>query len=488
VTPSHPAPEPAASGWTRWRIPAAGALLAAYFAWFARTTLRVHFAPDDMMNLAHYWRLPLWERILGPLMFWRPLYRPVAGWFLLPILQGFGLNPVAFRVGLLAFLLASAFLVYRLSRLLHCGERAALLVALVACYHVGLNNLYYNIAFIFDVLCGFFFVATLLYYVSIRERGAVPGWRQVGLFLALYLAALGSKEMAATLPAVLLLYEWYYRPPVPWRPKELARWLLGPGRCMVASGCLTLVCMGGRVLGEHGLMQDAGYVPKLSMARVWDFQIRCFADLFEKWQYFERTDVVVMWVLMFYLAWRRKRPVLRFAFLCLLVTPLPIEFLIGRAEGCLYIPMLAWAIFMSVVFVDIADGVAGFLARDPGFRRAGPVWLSAALVAAGALYWAYRNDSLKRQFVDPATVDFAPETWRAIQQLKALRLHPQPRSTVVFLNDPVGGFEMSFIAELEFLDRTVTIRLNQKTPMTPQEIASAGCVIDYRDGRLVRVR
>ena len=469
-------------------MPAAGALLAAYFAWFSRTTLRVHFAPDDMMNLANYWRLPPWKQVLGPLMFWRPLYRPVAGWFLMPILHGFGLNPMAFRVGLLVFLLANAFLIYRLSRLLGCGERAALLVGLVACYHVGLNNLYYSIAFVYDVLCGFFFVAALLYYVSIRERGTTLGWRQVAAFLAMYLAALGSKEMAATLPAVLLLYEWFYQAPVPWRPKELARWLAGPGRCVLAGGCLTLVSLGVRVLGENGLVQDAGYVPKLSMARVWKFQTESLGDLFEKWQFFERADIVALWVLLFYLAWRRKRPVLRFACLCLLVTPLPIEFLIGRAGACLYIPMLFWAIFVSVVFVDIADGAGGFLAREPGFRRAGAAWLSAALVAAGAAWWAHRNAELKRQFVDPNTVDFAPQTWDAIQQLKAIRLKPRPRSTVVFLNDPLGTFDMSFIAELVFLDRTVTIRLNRQTPMSGGEIASAGYVLDYRDGRFVRVR
>jgi len=488
VTPLDSAPEPDGSRWERWRLPAAGVLLAAYFAWLSRATLHVQFAPDDMMNLAHYWRLPPWQQILGPLMPWRPLYRPVAGWFLMPILHGFGLRPEAFRVGLLAVLLANVFLIHRLSRLLGCGERAALLVALIACYHVGLNNLYYNIAFVFDALCGFFFVAALLYYVAIRQRGAAPGWRQIAAFLGLYLAALGSKEMAATLPAVLLLYEWFYRAPAPWRPRDPGRWLRGPGRCILAGVCLTLVSLGVRVLGKGGLIQGAAYEPKLSLARVWKFQTESLADLFEKWQFFGRPEIVALWVLMFYLAWRRRRPVLRFACLGLLVTPLPIEFLIGRAGACLYIPMVFWAIFVSVAFVDLAEGAAGFLAGEPGFRRLGRQWIAAGLVAAGAFWWAQYNADLKRRFVDPSTVDFAPLTWNAIQELQAIRIEPRPRSTVVFLNDPLGTFDMAFIAELVFMDRSLTILLNRQTPLSPGEIAKAECVLDYRDGHFVRVR
>ena len=472
----------------RWfKLPGA-VLLIAYFVWVSLATLGVHFAPDDPMNLAYYVQLPPWKQLLGPLMPWQPLYRPLAGWFLLPILNGFGMNPVAFHVGLLAILLANVYLVYRLSKLLRSGERAAWLVALIVCYHVGLNNLYINIAFVFDVLCGFFFVAALLYYVAIRERGATLTWRQIALFLGLYLAALDAKEMAVTLPAVLLLYEWFYRPPVPWRPKELLRWLGGPGRSVMASGCLTLVFLGGRVLGHGGLMQDAGYKPKLSMARVWDFQLRAAWDLYEKWQYFGRPAVVAIWILMFYIAWRRPRPVLRFACLALLVTPLPIEFLIGRGGACLYIPLVAWAIFVSVLFVDIADAIAGFLAGEPGFRRLGRVRLSAVLVAAGALLWAHRNADLKRRFVDPANRDNAPLTWSAIQQLRALRPSVRPGSSVVFLNDPMGSWDMLFIAQLQFRDRTVSIRLNHQTPLPPEDIAKADYVFDCVDGRLVEVR
>ncbi len=488
VTPSDLPPEPAARASAKWYRLAGAVFLVAYLVWVSRSTLRIHFAIDDPMNLAYYWRLPPWQQILGPLMPWKPLYRPLAAWYLVPILRIFGMNPAAFHAGLLAILLINTFLIYRLSRLLGCGERAAWLVALVTCYHAGLANLYYSIAFVFDVLCGFFFVSALLYYASIRARGAVLKWWQVALFLGLYLAALDAKEMAVTLPAILLLYEWFYGPPIPWRPRDLARWLRGPGRSILASACLTLVYVGGRVLGKGGLIHDAGYVPKLSMARVWAFQVRTFSDMLDKWDYFGRTGIVAIWVVMFYLAWRRPRPVLRFACVALVVAPLPIEFLIGRAGGCLYIPLILFAMFVAVVFVDAADSAAGVLAREPAFRKLSPARLSAILVAAGALYWAYHNADLKRRYVDPTTTDIAPQTWDAIQQLKALRPNIRPHSTVVFLNDPFGRWDMLFVAELQILDRTVDIKLNLKTPLTPEEIAKADYVFDYRGGRFVQER
>ncbi len=489
MTPSHPAPEPAKTGPPRWRSSAVGLLLTAYFLWFARTAWQVHFSGDDLMNIHYYWRLPPLQQVFGPLILWLPLYRPMAAWFLLPVLAGFGMNSAAFHAVLFAVLLANAFLLYRLGLLLQCGERAAVLIALIACYHVGLNNLYYNVGFIYDALCGLFFVAALLYYVRIRQRGQLPGWKQTTVFLGLSLAALDSKEMAVTLPAVLLFYEWFYHAPGPlWRPRNLARWLCGPGRCVLAGAVLNLVFLCGRIVGTGGLMHNSGYEPKLSMERIWDFQLRSFGELFEKWQYFGRTEVVVLWMAMFYLAWRRPRPVLRFACLSFLVTPLPIEVLIGRGQGCYYIPMIAWAIFVSVVFVDAADCFAGVLAGEPGFRRLKRAWLSAALVAAGAIYWAHRNADLKRSFVDHYTVDFAPQIRDTIQQSKAFHLHVRPHSTMIFLDDPFGTWDMYFIADLEARERTLTVRLIRRTPMSPEEIAKADYLFDYRDGRLVQVR
>jgi hypothetical protein len=88
------------------------------------------------------------------------------------------------------------------------GSRAvAFLVALAMCYHQELANLVFGGSFIYDVLCGFFYFAALTYYVRIREEGVALHVGQLAIFLAIYLCALNSKEMAVSLPVIVFTYE-----------------------------------------------------------------------------------------------------------------------------------------------------------------------------------------------------------------------------------------------------------------------------------------
>ena len=461
-------------------------LLVAYFVYFCWPSLGAHFASDDMPNIAKAWKLPAWQLVCGPFLPWMPFYRPLPNWLLIPVFHVFGLNPVPFRVAMLLFVLANVFLVYELARRLESGEWASWIAAFLACYHVGVNNLYYSTAFVYDVLCCFFYLAALLYYVRIRQSGLVPDRRQTAVFLGLSLFALESKEMAVMLPVVVLLYECLYRQPAFWPPRDFFHWMRREGRCVLAGGCLNLLFLRGNVFGS-GVIHNPAYIPKFSMGRVWAFQIQSLGDLFEKWAYFDRAHVVALWLILFYLAWRRPRPVLRFACLFLLVSPLPIEFLLGRAQGCLYIPMVAWAVFVAVIFVNLVDSVAGFLLGEPLVRHLRRPWLKAALTAVGLVLWARQNAQLKKQYVDPVTADFCPRTWNAIQQLRLLSPHVRPHSTVVFLDDPLGNYDMEFIGELWFHDHTVSVSVNHP-PLSGEEIAKAGVLIDYRDGQFVQVR
>src|SRR5262249_7290034 len=143
----------------RWRKLLIAAFLTAYFTYFAWDGLKAHFGPDEPMNLYFYWHPKPLEFWLSHLTIWRAVYRPMGGVFYLPLFYVFGWNPAPYHVALLMILLAAVFLLFRFARLLACGELTAALAALVICYHAGLSLLYYDTAFIYDALCGLFYLA-----------------------------------------------------------------------------------------------------------------------------------------------------------------------------------------------------------------------------------------------------------------------------------------------------------------------------------------
>jgi len=199
----------------RWRRLALGLFFAAYFAYFSWSGLEAHFAPDDVMNIHVYWFPTPWRVLLSQFTVWQGVYRPMGAAFYLPLLYCFGWNPVPYHIAQSTIILAAVFLVYHFARTLDCSESVAAVAAIIVSYHAGLSNLYFNTSFVYDVLCGFFCLATFVYYLRVSE------WkpRNLAVFLLLFLCALNSKEMAATLPPLLLIYEWLYhhrlnRPPI----------------------------------------------------------------------------------------------------------------------------------------------------------------------------------------------------------------------------------------------------------------------------------
>ena len=477
---------------TSWRKLAFAAFVLAYYLYFCWDSLWVHFDSDDMMNLAAYWRLEPTQLLLSPLMIWRGDLRPLPGLVWVPALHWFGLNPVPYHVLILLVLMGYVYLVYRFAKVLGCGDLPAGLASLIVCYHAGLANLYYNTVFTYDVLCCFFYLSALVYYARIRASERLLSRGQMAAFLGLFLCAVDSKEMALTLPAVLLAYEGFYHGLPRWSWKAWAAWLRGPGQVLLLASVLDVVNLCGKFLGRHAIIHTAAYLPRFSMHRLWAYQIRSLGDLLYAWNYFRPFSVVVVYVILFYLAYRRvqgaPRPVLRFGWVFVMITPLPIEFLIGRGEACLAIPMVGWAVLGSMVFLDIARTVSDFLAGEPLFQHLGRRVLFGAMVIAGVFFWACETRRLKESDVRPVMARTGELTWNTIRQVQALNLHVRPHSTVAVLHDPCDGFDMEFILELCLLDRTVTVWQEKARPHTPEELAHADYVLDYRDGKLMRIR
>ena len=214
------------------------AVLIAYFLHFALPALRGGFREDEMMNMGICWCAGALKSLLANIVFWKLflcpggalydlplyLYRPGGALYYLPLYHFFDLDPLPYRIVQISILVASIPLVYYLSRRLASSRSIAFLAVLALCYHPRLAGLVFVGAFIYDVLCGFFYFAALAYYVHIREREASLRPLQLLGFLALYVMALNCKEMAVTLPVIVLIYEFLKSPGwTDW--KAFLRWI-----------------------------------------------------------------------------------------------------------------------------------------------------------------------------------------------------------------------------------------------------------------------
>ncbi len=447
----------------------------AYLFFFTWPGLRLPFAGDEMMNLAAHWRPGPWRLFYSNFLLWHDFYRPMGGVFYVPIFHFFGLNPIAYHAVWLLLLLLFVGLVYRLARTLGATPLEAWLTALVLCCHAGLAFLYFETKYIYDLFCAIFYAGALICYVSARSHER-PLWaREKVLFFGLFLCALNSKEMAVTLPVMLLAYEWLYHGwggGLSWRRFSIP----------AIAGAMTAVFIYGRVL--HGLGREHGYLVEYSLARLASFQQHQFQDLFlrpengNQW-----AAIVAVWLAASYFAWRRNNPLLRFCWIWIVLTPLPLEFLQGRGEATLAIPLIGWAILGVAAVVGLARAFANDIGQEPGFRRLGPQTRLAMVVATLVAAWVSWNGPLFEGGMRSYRTGIP--TAEVIEQFRSVNPKARPHATVVFLNDPFEGWDMALIAELWFHDRTVSVRLNRKTPLTLAELARADFIFDWRGGKLV---
>lgn len=168
-----------------------------------------------------------------------------------------GFNPVPFVVLTLLVLAANIWLTYSVVRRLTDSREVGALAALLIAYHRSFASLYFDLGYTYDVLCYFFYFSALVFYIRIRSLGRPLNWLQLIACSALYICALSAKEMAITLPVVLLIYEWFYlRPPL----HKLWRWPVTDGRRVLVIGLLTLAFVIGHSVG-NGLLANVAYQP-----------------------------------------------------------------------------------------------------------------------------------------------------------------------------------------------------------------------------------
>ncbi len=474
---------------------AAALVIAAQFAWFAGAGLRSYFSPDDMMNLYGSWSQPAWKLVGANLLYWSGAYRPMGGLFYATLFALFGFNPLPFRIACFAILLLNLLLVYAFTRRLTSSREMAALSALIFCYHPYLFGLYLDTGTVYDLLCLCSYFAAFIYYLRVRQSGRYLGWRESLAFAAIYICALNSKEMAVTLPVLVGVYELVYHPPRSFRWADLGRWLAREGRGAWLIGLLTLPYVIGKTQAGP-MVGNPDYQPVFSLTVFMHQWADFLQQIFQDTQRFNTPGVVLLWLLLLVIAWRLKIPALRFCWIYIIVSMLPIIFLpVHRSGFVLYIPLVGWAIYAATVLATARQRVLEWIRRSSGGRWKAHAWATvrpsqvALFLGTAALLVPVR-----RQIAPDS--HWVPEVQLQVRSLiePLSRWHPvlPPGSRILFLDDflPADDWMFTFVIRLYYRDDTLQVHRLKQLGERPGEaaVASYDYVLTFDRLRLIQVR
>lgn len=414
-----------------------------------------------MMNIFQYWNPPIWKVALANVAFWSKFIRPMGALYYLPLYEMFGLNPIPYNIVRLLLLAANTVLFYILAKRIGRSWWIATLAAFPVSYHAGMVFLAYRGSFIFDILCGGFYFAALLVYAHYRRTGARLGVARTCLFLALYICALDSKEMAVSLPIIVLTYELLFHPS---RPRLIP---------VVIAGAITAVFIAGKTIGTGTLTELEAYRPVFTWARFAESSTRFQNTIFYS-DLFTIGLVLALWIALLVFAARRlnRDPRWMFWWVWVMITPLPIAFLPDRGGAMLYIPVAGWAMLTAM-------GLRAF--AHPAARRvATPVLLGIFAVLYAYMTWSRDGD------VVAATLASGTKLTRLVSQLNGLGFRPAAGSHIVFLNEPFpDSYTTEFAAYLFWNDHSLDIILQSQVRFPQEVIAARDYIFDFEDDRLV---
>jgi len=441
-----------------WKGPMVSGLILTWFWLHSWRGLLVYFSNDDIMNL--YWarETPFWRLVLSALAPFTTVYRPTGAVLYRCLYALFGLRPFPFRIVCYALLLTNLALLYKVTLAITGRRAAGALAAFLASFHSRFSDLYLNNGTIYDVLCGSFYFGAILYYISIRSHGRALNGRQVAILYLLATAALNAKEMAATLPVVLLFY-------------ELLRGSR-PIASLVAPLCVVALVMGtgawARFRDASRLMHNDLYALHLSLGL--PNTAAYLNDVFyRKAGALDEIAAPLLIVCLFAIAALARSGTLLFWALFILITPLPVLFIPHRTLYAFYVPVFGWAAFAATLLVRLSHwarfplpALALFITALLLVKHV-PIPWSGAMPEGGKLY-ALHNDLLAG----------APSLPRG--------------SHVLFLNDAFQGEPWTPLMLLRLTYNDLSLELLRPRGLTQPDRLTATAVFDYVHGHMIRTR
>ena len=464
---------------------AAVAFVLALPLYFAHPGLTAYFTTDDMMNLYGAWSKPWQELVLANLTWWSPSYRPMGALFYRAAFSVFGFEPLPFHIACFVLMFLNLGVLYKVGRCLSGSREIAVVAVFIAAYHREFEDLYYNTGTIYDLLCFFFYWLAFLLYARWRSDAGMR-WSHLAVVAALYICALNSKEMAATLPLTILAYELIYYPPAR-GALPLLRWGIGNARAALLLGILTIPYALGKMSESSAFYHVGDYQVRLSPFRY----IQTYAEYLDKMFYQERgtfgtVDTLLLFGAMGGIALLTRSRALLFTYTFILFSVLPVIFITPRGTMfVLYISYAGWTVYAATVAALPREKIRPARSRDQ--RRASPPRPFAIpvlpILAAGGLFWLHATN--QRHVKVPDVIrPFREQMRAAVPALSA-------NSRVLLLDDPFGTGEWTplFVIRLSYGSRDIVVDRVKMMPAAPDAatVRSYDVVLTWSHGKLIRV-
>jgi hypothetical protein len=370
----------------------AGGFIACFFLFFTWRGLLVFYTGDDINNLYVYLNTSVSALVKGNIFFWTPYYRPFGGMVYRSLYALYGFNPYPIYVVFFAALLLNLLLAYLVLSRLGGSREIGAIATLLFSFHGKFEYLYYNAGSMYDAFCFLFYFLTLLIYLRARLQGRLLGvWETLG-FLACFICSLNSKEMAATLPVMLLLYELIFHPPDFRSLRALWRWTIREARMALLGAFCVLIYLPAK-LGPEGLTSSPAYVPHYNWSRYLTDTSLYLADLLYRSGPLSVTPLKPLGVGCVFAAligvalWMRSRPVW-FGLLFFVIALLPVSFVEPRLGFVLYLPLAGLALYAAVCLVRIKDQLRALI---PSFGAVSPTSASVGFFVAMAAIMSVVN-------------------------------------------------------------------------------------------------
>lgn len=456
--------------------PAAGLLVILFFVALTHEAFRGGFSRDDLSNLHSAWLRGLTGNIADVVLFFRDpptvARRPVGALFYEGMFAWRGFTPLPYIAACYLILIANLLLIYLWTWQLTVSRLNALLVMLLMSFHGELTALYVNPGLCYDVFCFFFYYLAFSYYLHIRRNGRVPAVRQVVLWSVCYALALGSKEMAVSLPVVILLYELLFYPVRPLRD-----WLSG-GRAALTGIVMTVAFLVGHLSGPNSLVHQPGYQPHFTWPTYRDFVSVQFHRLLYGSSWPEgRIAVGATVVLLLILVFTSRVRMLAAALL--LIGILPVALIGQRGLDSTYVALPGLALIIS-------STLAALTGRLPLQR---PYLQAAVFVICFALMiHIHRTYRVRAEYLRPA----AEEVENEAADFQRLREVLKPNAHVLILRDGLpesAPWSSGFLAHIVLRNPDLDVRRldTLPVPLRASDLLGYDVILTNRGGRLVQV-